>query len=336
MDSPFTLTIDWLAFTVLAATAEETMRILGGDWSKAKAGFRGYPLSWIREDGLRGVGKLGTRAPRRPNEIHVDLSGGIVSTFSLEQIHHLLDWIEEQQGHLTRIDCALDDRTNTVTMETIRQAVDVGQCVTRAKTMRRFSSSPTHGPNVITGEPIYFGSPQSQTLLRIYDKRLELKTKEQENWQDYGVRWELEFKKERAQLCGRALAYFDEALWREFVISLLRAYVDFRQTDRDADDEDRYRAPLVTWYAHLTEGFQKGRLVAEKREQTLKQVKSWVSGSLPPMLAVVCADPGGEEWLLKEIVEGKSGWKDRHRNLLKHKPKRSSSLPAGGHAGSLL
>lgn len=44
MDSPFTLTIDWLAFTVLAATAEETMRILGGDWSKAKAGFRGYPL----------------------------------------------------------------------------------------------------------------------------------------------------------------------------------------------------------------------------------------------------------------------------------------------------
>jgi phage replication initiation protein len=336
MDSPFTLTIDWLAFTVLAATAEETMRILGGDWSKAKAGFRGYPLSWIRADGVRGVGKLGTRAPRRPNEIHVDLSGGIVSTLTLEQIRHLLRWIEEQQGHLTRIDCALDDRTVTVTMDTIRRAVVVGQCVTRAKTMRRFSSSPTHGPNVVTGETIYFGSPQSETLLRIYDKRLELKTKEQEHWQDYGVRWELEFKKERAQLCGRALAYFDEALWREFVISLLRAYVDFRQTDRDADDEDRYRAPLVEWYSRLTEGFQKGRLVAEKREQTLRQVKSWVSGSLTPMLAVVCAIPGGEEWLQREIVEGKLRWKERHRNLLKHKPKQSSLPPAGGHAGSLL
>ena len=77
MGSTFTLSIDWLAFTVLAATPQETLRVLGGDWSKAKGGFRGYPLSWIRTDGLRGVGKLGTHAPRRPNEIHVDLSGGL-------------------------------------------------------------------------------------------------------------------------------------------------------------------------------------------------------------------------------------------------------------------
>ena len=60
MDSSFTLTIDWLAFTVLASNPQETMKVLGGDWSKAKGGFRGYPLSWMRADGLRGVGKLGT------------------------------------------------------------------------------------------------------------------------------------------------------------------------------------------------------------------------------------------------------------------------------------
>jgi phage replication initiation protein len=57
MDSGFTLTIDWLAFTVLASNPQETMKVLGGDWSKAKGGFRGYPLSWMRVDGLRGVGK---------------------------------------------------------------------------------------------------------------------------------------------------------------------------------------------------------------------------------------------------------------------------------------
>jgi phage replication initiation protein len=75
MDSGFTLSIDWLAFTVLASNPQETMKVLGGDWSKAKGGFRGYPLSWMRADGLRGVGKLGTNAPRRPNEIHVDSVG---------------------------------------------------------------------------------------------------------------------------------------------------------------------------------------------------------------------------------------------------------------------
>lgn len=334
MDSHFTLLVDWLAFTVPASSVEETIQVLGGDWEKAKAGFRGYPICWIRSDALRGVGKLGTRAPRRPNEIHADLSGGIVSKFTLEQIRHLLRWIEEKQGHLTRIDCALDDRKNTVSMDTIRQAVDAGKCVTRAKTMRRFSSSPTHGPYAITGETIYLGSAQSETLLRIYDKSLELKTKEHENWQDYGVRWELEFKKTRAQLCGRALAYFDEPFWKEFVVGLLRSYVDFRETTREEDDEDRYRAPVTEWYAQLTEGFQKGRLVVEKREQTLTQVKSWVSESLSPMLAVICDTPGGEDWLQKEIARGKVRWKDRHRNLLNQKPKRSSSTPTGGHAGS--
>ena len=38
MDSGFTLTIDWLAFTVLASNPQETMKVLGGDWSRAKGG----------------------------------------------------------------------------------------------------------------------------------------------------------------------------------------------------------------------------------------------------------------------------------------------------------
>lgn len=336
MDSPFTLSIDWLAFTVPASNPEETMHMLGGEWNKAKAGFRGYPLSWIRVDGLRGVGKLGTNAPRRPNEIHVDLSGGIVSAYTLQEVRSLLLWVIEKQGHLTRIDCALDDRAATVPLATIAQSLEVGQCVTRAKEVRRFVSNRIHDSYATTGETIYVGSPQSETLLRIYDKRLEMQSNGRENWQDYGVRWELEFKKTRAKICGNALAYFEESLWREFIVGLLRSHVDFRQTTREDDDEYRCRAPLVEWYAVLTEGFQRARLVLEKQEQTLTGVKHWVSGSLTPMLAVLCATPGGEAWLQDEIVRGVSRWKDRHRNLLNKKPKRSVATPAGGNAGSPL
>jgi hypothetical protein len=71
----------------------------------------------------------------------------------------------------------------------------------------------------------------------------------------------------------------------------------------------------LEWYALLTEGFQKGRLAQEKQVQTLQNVKRWVSDTLTPMLAVICATPGGEEWLLNEIVRGIARWKDRHRNL---------------------
>ena len=45
---------------------------------------RGRPERSIVLTGLRGVGKLGTNAPRRPNEIHVDLSGGLASALTLE------------------------------------------------------------------------------------------------------------------------------------------------------------------------------------------------------------------------------------------------------------
>jgi len=334
MNSAFTLSIDWLAFTVLASRPQETMQVLGGEWRKAKGGFRGYPLSWIRSDRVQGVGKLGTNAPRRPNEIHVDLSGGLVSALTLEQIRALLRWVHDQQGHVTRIDCALDDRVGTVPVATIRQAVADGHCVTRAAQVRQIVSNLTRGTGATTGETMYFGSPQSQTLLRIYDKRLELQSKERENWQEYGVRWELEFKKDRAELCARALANLDEADWKECVVGLLRNYVNFRQIPKDAEEEERYRAPMLEWYALLTEEFQKGRLAQEKQVQTLQNVKRWVSDTLTPMLAVICATPGGEEWLQQEIVRGISRWKDRHRNLLKQPPNPFHSSSAGGHAGS--
>ncbi|HRB15133.1 MAG TPA: replication initiation factor domain-containing protein [Nitrospira sp.] len=334
MESTFTLTVDWLAFTVLASNPQETMKVLGGDWSRAKGGFRGYPLSWIKSDGTQGVGKLGTNAPRRPNEIHVDLSGGLVSVLTLEQIRGLLRWVHEQQGHVTRIDCALDDRTTSVPMATIRQAVTDGHCVTRAAQVRQIVSNLTRGTGATTGETMYFGSPQSQTLLRIYDKRLEMQSKERENWQEFGVRWELEFKKDRAQLCARALASLDETDWKECVVGLLRTYVNFRQIPKDPEEEERYRAPMLEWYVLLTEGFQKGRLAQEKQVQTLQNVKRWVSDTLTPMLAVICATPGGEEWLQHEIVRGISRWKDRHRNLLKQPPNRFHPSSAGGNAGS--
>jgi phage replication initiation protein len=100
-------------------------------------------------------------------------------------------------------------------MATIRQAVADGHCVTRAAQVRQIVSNLTRGTGATTGETMYFGSPQSQTLLRIYDKRLEMQSKERENWQEFGVRWELEFKQDRAQLCARALANLDEADWKE-------------------------------------------------------------------------------------------------------------------------
>ncbi len=333
MNSPFTLIIDWLAFTLPEVSVQETMSVLGGEWTKSKAGFRGYPLSWIWAEGSRGVGKLGTGAPRRPREVHVDLSAGIVSTWPLDQVRRVLQWVRVKQGHVTRIDCAFDDRVPLVPIAMILAAVKAGQCVTRAERLQTIESGLIHRAGK-TGETLYFGSPQSQTLLRIYDKRLELQAKQREDAQDYGIRWELELKKDRANVCAACLVTLEESDWREFLVGVLRSYVDFRDTSPEADDEDRYRAPLVPWYAELTEQFQKSRLIVEKDEQTLPKVKRWVNDAVAPMLAVICASPNGQPWLEHAIVEAVARWKDKHRKLLKKPIQPSSDPHAGGDAGA--
>jgi DNA relaxase NicK len=335
MNHVFTLTIDWLAFTVSDASAHEVIRVLGGDWTKGKAGFRGYPISWIVSDSSRGVGLLGTGAPRRPREVHVDLSAGIVSAWPLKRVRDILNWIVRQAGQITRIDCALDDREGQVPVGVVKEAAEVGQCITRVDQARVIKSFSLHKGTAF-GDTIYFGSPQSQTLLRVYDKRLELLAKRQADWETYGVRWELEFKKKRAQACAKGLLALQEADWKEFVVGLLRSYVDFRDTTRDAAEEDRARASRLPWYEALTEGFKTAKLTVEQATPQIEKVKQWVKQSIAPMLAVICAhDAAGQAWLEHVIVEASGRWKDKHLQLAMSQHRKEQRDQHGGPSGTL-
>jgi phage replication initiation protein len=315
MTSPFTLTIDWLAFTLPTASSRETMEVLGGDWTKTKGGFRGYRFVWITTSTGRGIGKLGTGVDRNPGEVHVDLSGGLVAQWPPEKVRAILQWVLHKNGHLTRLDCALDDRVSSVSLTTIKDAVAAGQCVTRAKCWQKTWSGLIH-EGTATGETVYLGSRQSQTLLRIYDKRLQMQAQERLDWHDYGIRWELELKQDRAQLCGQMLSYLDDTHWLEFIVGVLRSHIDFRNTQRDEPDEYRYRAPLLDWWATLTDGFRKSRLVVEKEPQTLAEVKSWLHQSVGPLLAVVLEQPNGLDWVQRIAKAGKKRWKTKHHRLL--------------------
>jgi len=160
MSSPFTLTIDWLAFTLPTGNVQNTMHVLGGDWIKSEGGFRGYPVSWITAGAGRGIGKLGTGAPRARFELHVDLSGGVIAAWPIDKVRTVMQWVLSRDGHLTRLDCALDDRASCVPLATIRHAIEAGQCVTRADRMQRISSGSIH-QGTPSGETLYLVSRQS-------------------------------------------------------------------------------------------------------------------------------------------------------------------------------
>ncbi|WP_447602890.1 replication initiation factor domain-containing protein [Nitrospira sp. Nam80] len=312
--SGFTQTIDWLAFTVPDAAVEDAIRMVGGDWFESETGFRGYPVSRLMTHGKNGVGKLGTGAHRKPREVHVDLSAGIVSQWDESKLKAVLGWIKEQKGHVTRVDVALDDRDATVSVQTIREAVDAGKAVSRSKKFQVLTAS-NHRDGVPTGETLYFGSRESQTMLRVYDKRLELRSKGREDADTYGVRWELEFKQDRAQACAKALRTLDSDDWRAFLVGLLRSYVDFREITRADAPYEKYRAPLLAWWAALTEGFRRCRLVVEKLHQRLDDVAQWLCRSIAPMLAVAVARKG-QQFLFDLIYAGTKKWKPKHYALL--------------------
>ncbi len=314
MSTAFTQTIDWLAFTLPHAARSEVIAQLGGEWVKMGSGFLGYPLGFIWMDGQGGVGKMGTGAPRRPHEIHVDLSGGIVNQWPMDRVKAVLLWILNQGGHITRLDIALDDRAASVSTTQVKAAVEQGYAVTRADRMRVICETGIRD-GAPRGETLYFGSPQSQTQLRVYDKRAGLTQKGRPEASAYGTRWELQLKQARAQTCAKALCYLAPDDWKAFLVGVLRAYIDFRQITREATPWEKYRAPLLDWWAALTEGFRRCRLLVAKAQKTLEDVKHWFSRSIGPLFAVLYVK-AGERFLEGVLVAGIQRWTTRHTSLM--------------------
>jgi len=205
MSSSFTLTIDWLAFTLPITSARETMQVLGGAWTRREGRFRRYSVSWNTQGAGRGIGKLGTGALRDPRVVHVDLSAGIIAPWPHDKVQTILHWVLNKERHLTRNDCAFDDRASCVPLPTIRQAIGGGQCVTHGLSGCSESAPDRfirgHRPEIRSISAILRVNP----LLRIYDKRLELHAKARADWQEYGIRREFELENNRTQLCGQAL-----------------------------------------------------------------------------------------------------------------------------------
>ena len=309
--SPFTLSFDWLTWTLPAASVEEVAHELGGKWQRCKGGFRGYLMSWTN-----GCGRLAYGVPQRPSEVSVDLPGGIVCTWQPGKVHHVLSRVLAKGGHLTRIDCALDDRRNLVSLEAVRKAIEDGQFVTRAK---RANSMKTHNAStwLLEGETLYLGSPASETRLRIYDKSLQLKLKGYCDWSQYGTRWELQLRKARAQALGRELVLRPQREWQRLVVGVLRSFVDFRDVTRESPKWQRSRAEVLPWWGQLTEGFERAVLAVETpREWGLENARRSLK-QMAPGLSVLADLPGGWDEIEAAIDQGRVRRQPKHLKVLR-------------------
>jgi DNA relaxase NicK len=312
----FSLGIDYLSFTVTGVSLQEVFAQLGGEFVKSEKGFRGYPVAYLGSGEAGGAAIVATGAARDLTEVHADVPAGFLSGWSFERIQALAKWIRTKGGHLTRLDTALDDRVGVVTVAQVQRALAKGQAVTRFREMTRLHKMGLERATDRQGDTVNIGSRQSQTFLRVYDKALEQRSKGhpvEGPW----VRWELEFKQERAEKCGQALASLDAEEYRRFIVGVLRSAIDFRATDWGAEPMVRCRARPLRWWVKLTNGFAKARLVLDQVVRKLEDVKQWVAQSLAPMLAVIVRAPlAGEAWLERVIAMGSERWKAKHYALI--------------------
>lgn len=307
--------IDHLAFTVKGSSAQEVTHKLGGEWEKIDSGFRGYPDSFIYRCG-EAYAQLGFGKPQAPGEVHVQLAGGYSRGISYEGLQELRKWIQkEKNGHFTRIDAAFDDRTGTVTVEKVQEAVDAGQLVTRARKGRNISGIDL-ATGLKEGGTVEIGSRSSESFTRIYNKAAEQRSKGiavDGEW----TRVEVELKGERADRFGLNLMLEFEH-FRELAIGVLRSVVDFRQVCREDEDWIRSRSPVVSWWEQFTEGLKICRLSVSRAVKHIEQVWDWADRSLAPMLSVLVASGADAQQRLLALIEnGVSRWKDTHRQLVR-------------------
>ncbi|WP_172834419.1 replication initiation factor domain-containing protein [Nitrospira japonica] len=311
----WTCSLGWLRFTVPNASVEETMRLVGGDWVPDEKGFLGYGRGWMCRGSAGGLGRIGSGAKRAPLEVHVDLSQELLSGWTYDQFQAVAQWVFMKQGHFGRIDVALDDRSGVIDVEAVYDAVVAGQCVSHFRKSQLIEGLDV-GSGEETGTTLCMGSRQSDTYLRIYDKAAQQQSKGivvEGPW----VRWEMEWKDERAQAVGLALSVLDQDRFQPYIVGVFRTAVDFRDCTREDDPKDRYHAPLLAWWKVLTEGMQRAKLDVVKAVKKIEDVKQWAAKSLAPMLGLLCVHPeAGERWLVSTIIEGVERWRPKHYAFL--------------------
>ena len=177
-------------------------------------------------------------------------------------------------GHVTRIDLAVDDMgCNYYSIDEIIDRQESGRVLSKWRSVRKISKNAV-SDNEKLGQTVYFGSPQSEIMLRIYDKKLEQNTGLKEDDENYiqqeWIRWELELKRERADEAARLLS--SGVSLGNVAVGVLSYY--FRIIE--LDDTNRSRCSSEDKWELFVDNVKSLRITVEKELKSLEEErKQW-------------------------------------------------------------
>ncbi len=203
-------------------------------------------------------------------------------------------------GKFTRLDIAIDDfGAKYFKPQDVFDKYQSDCVVTRFRNCTR--NDKYDMPKSCCGYTVYFGSRQSEIMLRIYDKKLEQNGKKEEQLADEWVRWELELKDDRANQFAREFS--DADIFGESAMGVLSYY--FRIIVRD--NENKSRCSLDPVWESFVNGVDKLRLVLKKVIRTLADKEIWIENQVAPTLCTLLLSYGGDMSKIYDMIH--SNWK---------------------------
>ena len=250
---------DWLSFTSKFHTPDELIDALGlshVNWTLTK-GARGY-------QDRKYFGSISVHYNGRPDMgVWVEMSGQGCRTFeSLSAVgwERLFSFIRENGLKLTRLDVAYDDHTGILPMREILNDTQDGMYVSRSNYWETVLSS--------KGSTVQIGSPQSEILIRIYDKAAERKCEPGTHW----IRCEIQMRDDRAVQFTNIPLPIGEAF-----AGVLLNYLRYVEPSDDASDTNRWRWPMKSYWQDLVADTQRISIYeAPGMEYNLERCENYV------------------------------------------------------------
>ena len=339
MNNSLTASIDWIAFTsTLIPNVSEMISFLGypeSSFVQLSKGAHGYkrmhrldsfPIS-ILSDGNDDMG------------IHVVIAGSAIpdllthfkmtithdtpfdsdavcfsdfdNTIMIEFLQHI-----RQIGWLTRFDLAVDDHgAHFFTVDDVRMFLDRQDVISKFRTYRDICESTF--TNETTGRTIYFGSRQSEVMLRIYDKQLQHNQRAadpEDMIADPWVRWEIELKNDRANIAADFLIQRKEL--GEIIMEILNNYVRLIVQD----DSNRSRCSSHPLWEKFVGTIGRLRLFLVAVDKTIEEKKRWlIRQCLPTIAGVIIADGGSFDIITQHFGDAVLRMSNSLRQLVSEK-----------------
>lgn len=225
--------------------------------------------------------------------------------------------------NISRLDLASDDMDGYLDLGRIMRCVKRGELASRFKSVNRVQEYETIN-GATTGRTIYFGSRQSNTFCRFYDKKAEQISRNLNNEErlkelkkiKHWIRMEFEFKDANAMKMANALCDLDEADFMMWYADVINGFVRFVVLD----DANKTRCTIQKWWSDFLGTVTRASLAVERTlAASYPRLVEYYRRSLSTTVFTIMSRMSPAEFLDMTYDAAVSKLKPKHLNIINGK-----------------